>query len=123
MATFLGIVSTVFDLLLFSIFRTSSPETLRTAWFIESILTELVLIFSIRTKKFIFRSRSKPSGIILFLTSLAAISTFAVTFLPFGKNIFGFTPLSYNNLITIIVVAAGYFITSELVKLLIYKTK
>lgn len=122
-ATFLGIVSTVFDLLLFSIFRKESPEILRTAWFIESILTELVLIFSIRTKSFIFKSRSKPSGIILFLTSLAAISTFLITFLPFGKNTFGFTPLSYNNLSVIVVVAIGYFITSELVKLSIYKNK
>lgn len=123
MATFLGIVSTVFDLLLFAIFKSSKPEVLRTAWFIESILTELILIFSIRTKKFILKSRSKPSRIIIFLTSLAAVSTFVVTFLPFGKNTFGFTPLKYSNLLTIIVIAAGYFITSEFVKLSIYRNK
>ena len=123
MATFLGIVSTVFDLLLFAIFKSNSPEVLRTAWFIESILTELVLIFSIRTKRFIFKSRSKPSGIILFLTSLAAVSTFVVTYLPFGKNTFGFTPLRYSNLLTIILIAVGYFITSEFVKLSIYRNK
>jgi len=122
-ATFLGIVSTVFDLLLFSIFRTDRPEVLRTAWFIESILTELILIYSIRTRSFIIKSRSKPSGIILFLTLLAGVSTFVVTFLPFGKSVFGFTPLSYRNLITILVVSIGYFITSEIVKLSVYKNK
>lgn len=123
MATFLGIVSTVFDLLLFAIFKSSSPEVLRTAWFIQSIITELILIFSIRTKEFILKSHSKPSGVIIFLTSFAALSTFIITYLPFGKNTFGFTPLSYSNLLTIIVIAIGYFITSEFVKVFIYRNR
>ena len=122
MATFLGIVSTVFDLLLFSIFFRVSPEVLRTAWFIESILTELILIFSIRTKSFVFKSRSKPSNVILFLTGVAAFSTILVTFLPFGKTTFGFTPLSLNSIFIILAILGGYFATSEFVKLSYYKS-
>jgi len=123
MATFLGIVSTVFDLLIFALFFRSSPETLRTGWFIESILTELVLLYSIRTKLPIFKAKSKPSKTILILTSVAALSTVLVTFIPFGAKAFGFVVPNLNNLLIIAVVIAGYFISTEIVKVFYYKRK
>jgi Mg2+-importing ATPase len=121
MATFLGIVSTVFDLLIFAIFFRSSPEVLRTNWFIESILTELALLFSIRTKASIFKAKSKPSKIILFLTMFAGVSTVLVTFVPFGARLFGFTTPNLYSLGIIGLILVGYFISSEIVKLFYYK--
>lgn len=120
-ATFLGIISTVFDLLLFSIFFKSDPKILRTSWFIESILTELILIFSIRTKYPIFKSKSKPSKTILILTSLAAIGTVTVTFSSIGDSIFGFTALSLSSIIIILGVVFGYFISTEVIKTSLYR--
>jgi len=121
MATFLGIISTVFDMLLFSIFFKSSPEVLRTNWFIESILTELILLFSIRTKLPVYRSKAPLSKIIIFLTALAAVSTVLITFIPFTAKLFGFVSPSLSSIIIILVVLAGYFISTEIVKLSYYK--
>ncbi|MBW6442109.1 HAD-IC family P-type ATPase [Patescibacteria group bacterium] len=121
MATFLGIVSTVFDLLIFAIFFKSSPEVLRTNWFIESILTELALLFSIRTKVPFLKAKSKPSKIILTLTSLAAVSTIFVTFTSLGARSFGFTTPSLYSLMIIGIVIFGYFVSSEIVKVFYYK--
>jgi Mg2+-importing ATPase len=121
MATFLGIISTVFDLLIFSIFYNSSPEVLRTNWFIESILTELILLFSIRTKLPMYKATSSPSKIILFLTSFAAISTFAISFIPFTGKIFGFVSPSASSIVIILSVLAGYLLSTEIVKNSYYK--
>lgn len=121
LATFLGIISTVFDLLTFAIFFNSSPEVLRTAWFIESIITELLLLFSIRNRVPIFRAESKPSRTILILTSLAALCTVAVTFTSFGERVFGFTKPSIHTLSLITLVSGGYFVSTEVVKNFYYK--
>jgi Mg2+-importing ATPase len=121
MATFLGVISTVFDLLIFAIFFKSNPHILRTNWFIESILTELVLLFSIRTKASIFKARSKPSKTILVLTSLAAVSTIFVTFTNLGSKTFGFIKPNSYSLLIIMLVVAGYFISTEIVKNFYYK--
>ena len=120
-ATFLGIVSTVFDLTVFAIFSKYGPDVLRTVWFIESIMTELILIFSIRTKHLAFRAKSSPSIAILLLTSVAAISTVLITFLPIGSRFFGFTPPSMYSLKIMGAIIVGYFISSEIVKMALYK--
>ena len=51
----LGCVSTIFDFIFFALFYKISPEVLQTNWFIGSVLTELALVFSVRTKSFFFR--------------------------------------------------------------------
>ena len=123
MATFLGLASTIFDLILFAIFFKSDPSVLRTAWFIESILSELALLFSIRTKHLSFKARSKPSKAILILTSLAAVFTTLITFTDFGERVFGFVRLDIRSMLTILVILITYFITSELIKITYYKVK
>ena len=45
----LGLVSTVFDFIYFGLFYRISPEVLQTNWFIASVLTELLLLFSLRS--------------------------------------------------------------------------
>ncbi len=45
----LGLVSTVFDFMYFLLFYKISPEVLQTNWFIASVITELFLLFSIRS--------------------------------------------------------------------------
>jgi Mg2+-importing ATPase len=48
-ATILGITSTVFDFIVFGLFRHEEPRILQTNWFVASVLTELLFLFSIRT--------------------------------------------------------------------------
>ncbi len=55
-----GLVSSIFDFLAFGVllfvFR-ASPVEFRTGWFIESLLTELVIALVVRTRHLFFRSR------------------------------------------------------------------
>jgi Mg2+-importing ATPase len=64
-----GLVSSIFDFLTFGVllflFR-ASPEEFRTGWFIESLLTELVIALVVRTRHVFFRSR--PGKLLLVST-------------------------------------------------------
>lgn len=121
-ATVLGFLSTVFDFIFFGMFFRSGAAILQTNWFIGSVLTELVLIFSIRTKFSIFKS-SRPSKL---LTRASAVIFLITLFLPYstiGQNIFHFAPPSMFNLITIISIVGIYFVCTETLKLMFYKRR
>ncbi len=118
--TILGLVSTFFDFVYFSFFVRSGMEILRTNWFIASILTELVFLFSIRTHKFFLRG-SAPSIPLLLLTGLAAVSTIVIPYTFLGKQIFHFVPPSSDALIFILGIVFIYFIVTETVKLAYYR--
>lgn len=120
LATFLGITSTVFDFIYFAVFRNLDPSGLQTNWFIGSILTELLFLFSIRTHRFILKGIG-PAPIILLLTSAAAILTVAIPYTNFGQAIFQFTPPTLNQMLIILGIAAVYLITTETVKVLYFK--
>jgi len=115
-ATVLGLVSTVFDFLYFAIFQPMGPQVLQTNWFIGSIVTELVLIYSIRTKLPFWRSQ-RPSGVLIVLSVVAAVFAVAIPFLPWTANVFGFMPPTPMHLAIIFGLAAAYFVMTEIVKL------
>jgi len=119
-AVILGIVSTVFDFMFFGFFYQISPKVLQTNWFIGSILTEIVFLFSIRTKGVFFKSQ-KPSSLLLWLTGGAFIVTIALPYTAIGQKIFHFTPPTAAHLLIILAIVSAYFIVSEIVKLFYYK--
>ena len=88
----IGPISSVFDFLTFYILLTvlKANETLfQTGWFIESLSTQVLVIFIIRTRGNPFKSRAHP---ILTATSLAVVAIGAVLpFTPLGAY-FGFIP-------------------------------
>lgn len=120
LATILGITSSVFDFIFFSIFYKSVPNILQTNWFIYSILTELVLVYSIRTKMPFFRG-AFPSKILI---SMSMFAGFLAIYLPqtsMGQEFFHFFAPTKNMIFIILFLVLIYFITTELVKLLYYK--
>lgn len=119
-ATLLGIVSTVFDFMFFGFFYKISPKVLQTNWFIGSILTELVFLFSIRTKLPFYKSKT-PSKPIIFLTGSAFLITILLPYTSFGQKVFHFTAPTKNHLLLILSLVLAYFICSEIVKLLYYR--
>jgi Mg2+-importing ATPase len=121
-AIILGLVSTVFDFMFFGLFYRISPEVLQTNWFIGSILTELVLLFSIRTKSLFIKSL-RPSKSIIWLSLMTFILTIGLPFTAFGQKVFKFVAPTPNHLMLILSLVIIYFIISEMVKLLYYKTK
>ena len=77
-----GIISSITDVVAFIVFwfvlKYNSIELqsyFQTAWFIECIITETLMIFYIRTKHI---TKSRPSNTLLILTSLTIISTILV---------------------------------------------
>lgn len=113
----LGLLSMLFDFIFFGLFYKISPSVLQTNWFIGSILTELALIFSIRTKLF-FPMAKRPSGILTSLAALATIATLAIPFTVWGQELFKFTAPSLNHLLIILGIVIVYFISTEILKLI-----
>jgi len=116
----LALVSTIFDFIFFGIFHKTQPATLQTLWFIESILTEILLIFSIRTKHFFLRAK-KPSLALILLTLLDAIIIISLPFTNFGKNFFHFTSPPLFFIFIVLSLVFSYFLVSEIVKLIYFK--
>lgn len=119
-AIFLGLVSTVFDFIFFAIFYKHAPEVLQTNWFIGSVLTELVLIYSVRTRFFCLRAKPASSTLVG-LTVLAIITTIVLPYTSFGSNFFHFRAPAFGDLFLILCIVATYFVVTEIIKLLYYR--
>ena len=89
-----GTISSVFDYLTFGLLLlvlNASQDEFRTAWFLVSVLTELLIMLVIRTRKPFFRSR--PGKYLLISTVLVAGVTLILPYSPLS-SLLGFTPLS-----------------------------
>ena len=96
------------------------PEHLfQTAWFIESLCSQVLVVFVIRTRRKPFW-KSKPSKYLLI--SSAAIVTFALT-VPFTTlgEIFGFVAPPLLFYLALAALLGGYLATTEIVKIWFYK--
>lgn len=116
----LALVSTVFDFIFFAIFHKSQASTIQTLWFLESLLTEIFVIFSIRTHKS-FRLAKRPSTTLLLFAILDLLITVALPFTKIGKELFGFISPPVFSVLTVFGLVIIYFFVSESVKLAYYK--
>jgi Mg2+-importing ATPase len=116
----LALVSTVFDFIFFAIFFRQAPGVIQTLWYIESILTEIVLIYVIRTRGKFWQAK-RPSFWLLFLTAIDAVFIIALPFLKIGQTWFHFVAVPIIPLLIVFVEVAAYFWTSELVKLVYFR--
>jgi Mg2+-importing ATPase len=117
-----GPISSIFDFLTFFIllFVFSAQAALfQTAWFIESICTQTLVIFLIRTRVVPFY-HSRPSNLLLISTILIVAIACILPFTVIG-SIFGFVhpPLSFFAVLVGLV--TGYLVIVELVKIWFYK--
>ncbi|PJE50452.1 cation-transporting ATPase [candidate division WWE3 bacterium CG10_big_fil_rev_8_21_14_0_10_39_14] len=118
--TILGTVSSFFDFLFFLVFYKISPAVLQTNWFMGSVITELLFLFSIRTRKSIFKAGA-PSTAIVILTVAAILITVTLPFTAVGQSLFKFEPPKMNYLIIMGVIVVFYLVSTEFVKNLYYK--
>ncbi len=116
-----GILSSVFDVLTFGlllfVFR-AAVVTFRTAWFVESLLTELAVALVVRTRRSCVRSA--PGTLLLWSTVVMVAVTLAVPYVPFAA-LLGFSPLSGAVLWSVIGVTALYVASVELNKRQFYR--
>jgi Mg2+-importing ATPase len=116
-----GLQSSIFDYLTFTlilwVFHVGESR-FQTAWFIESVLTEVFILLIIRTRRPFFKSR--PSY--LLLGSGIVVALFVVStpyWMPFEW--FGFEPLPWPLLLGMVGVALTYGLISELLKKRFYR--
>ncbi len=119
---FIGPVSSLYDFLTFyvllRVFHASEVQ-FHTGWFVESLVTQTLVLFVIRTMGNPLRSR--PSLLLSATTGAVAILALAFPYLPFA-GLFGFTtlPLAYLGYVT--GAALTYLLLVEFVKRLIFRT-
>jgi Mg2+-importing ATPase len=95
----------------------ATPNVFRTSWFVESLLTELVVALVMRTRRPFFRSR--PGTVLLVSTAILIPVAFAIPYLPFAA-VFGFVPISGGVLMTIGGITLLYVAATELLKYRFY---
>jgi Mg2+-importing ATPase len=115
-----GLVSSIFDFLTFGtllfLFH-ASPEEFRTGWFVESLITELVIALVVRTRHLFFRSR--PGKLLLVSTLIFIGIALVLPYLP-GISVFGFVPLPAPLMLTMLGLTALYVVATELTKKFFY---
>jgi len=119
-ALVLGAVSTFFDFLTFAIFSSQGETKLQTAWFVTSVLTEIVLVFSLRTRRVFFKG-SRPSTLLVVLSFLAAGAAIILVTTGIGSGYFSFTSLGLQTFGVITAIVVGYFAANELTKRFVVK--
>ena len=112
-----GPLSSLFDFLtfgvLFLVFRLGDGP-FQTGWFMESLATQTLVIYVIRTRKLPFL-RSRPSGPLLWSTAAAVVFGWTVALTALGRA-FDFEPIPTPALAAIAGIVACYLMTVELVK-------
>jgi Mg2+-importing ATPase len=112
-----GLISSAFDALTFVVLLLVlhvAPAEFRTAWFVESLLTELAILLVVRTRRPLFASR--PSAGLLWSTVAVAASAVALPYLPAVSDTFGFVPLPPLLMATLLAITLGYVVVNELAK-------
>lgn len=121
-STMLGLISTIFDFIFFGYFRRFGPQTLQTMWFMESILTELTVIFLIRTHGFFCRSK-RPSITLMGFSLTAALATIFIPFTKVGQKLFRFAQPKASYVITVLLMVGGYLLVTEIIKNFYYRSE
>jgi P-type Mg2+ transporter len=116
-----GPISSLFDFLTFGLMLGvlhANAIEFRTGWFVESLATQTLIIFAIRTRKVPF-FRSRPS-VLLTVTSLAVVAIGVVlTISPLAATL-GFTPLPWQFFAVLVGFVVIYLILVELAKVMFY---
>ena len=117
----IGPISSLFDFLTFYVMLAvlKADEMLfQTGWFVESLTTQVLVIFVIRTRGNPFRSRAHP---VLIATSIAVVALAAlIPFTPVG-NYFGFVPPPAKFYFILAAMVLAYLVIVEMAKRYFYR--
>jgi P-type Mg2+ transporter len=121
---FFGPVSSIFDFLTFAvmifIFH-ASPALFQTAWFVESLFTQTLVIFAIRTRTIPFY-KSKPSNVLVF--NIVAVLAIAIIIpFTFVGRFFSFVSLPVSFIVLLGGFIVVYLSLVELMKIWFYRPR
>jgi Mg2+-importing ATPase len=111
-----GLLSSAFDVLTFvallTLFR-AGPALFRTAWFVESLLTELAVALVVRTRRPLHQSR--PGALLLWTTIAVAAVALVLPYVPVA-GLLGFVPLPAPVISAVVAITAAYVLATEIGK-------
>ena len=116
-----GVLSSIFDLLTFVVLphATAADATaFRSGWFIESVATELAVLFVLRTRRPFFRSR--PSLLLVVASVALGLVTLAIPYSPLALPL-GLAGPSMPLLGSLALITVAYVIANEIAKLPFYR--
>jgi Mg2+-importing ATPase len=116
-----GAVSSVFDYLTFGVLLfllRANPAQFRTGWFQESVVSAVLIVLVVRTRKPFWTS--KPGRTLLAATLVIVALTMALPWTPVGP-LLGFQPLPLQFALLLAVIVALYVGAAEITKRLFYR--
>ena len=116
-----GPVSSIFDFITFyaMLGLFGAGETLfQTGWFIESMTTQVLVVFCIRTRRWFFRSR--PCGFLVAMTVAAVVVAVALPLIPMGRW-FGFVAPPPLFFVYLVGATVAYLALVEIAKQIFYR--
>ena len=112
-----GLASSIFDFItffvLYKVFHLYGGG-FQTGWFLESFLTQTIVIFFIRSEKSIFKA-SRPHKALVYTSFSIILLAWTIALSHIG-SLFGFMPLPKVVLLTIVAISLGYFVLVECIK-------
>ncbi|CDX56258.1 magnesium transporter [Mesorhizobium plurifarium] len=115
-----GLVSSAFDFATFAFLLLAvraSGATFQTAWFVESVLTELAIVLVVRTRRRLWRSR--PSRLLAALALTVGGIAVSIPYTPVADWL-AMVPLPLPVLLGLLTITATYALVSELTKHLLF---
>jgi Mg2+-importing ATPase len=117
----MGPISTLFDVVTFIVLLRllhADQAMFRTGWFVESLVTQILMIFAVRTRRHIFAS--KPHRVVSALAFGTAVFTIALPFLPKISRWFQFVHPSAAYFGYLLIAVTGFLVMVEFVKRIFY---
>ncbi len=116
----LASISIIPDIILFALYRRLPERRFQSLFFILGILTEVALVFVVRTHTFFLR-KPYPSVPLLLASVLVAMMAIAIPYSRLGNYLFAFVPPLPSEVITIIGLVFVYIGMSETMKLIYFR--
>ena len=124
-----GIISSITDicafLIFWYIFKYNSIEKqafFQTAWFVECIISETLIIYYLRTNKLNY-FKTNPSKILVVLSLITIICTISIPIILSGIEGFQFVTLPLNYYLYVILLVISYALIVQIVKRIYIKKK
>jgi Mg2+-importing ATPase len=118
---FIGPISSIFDYLTFAlmwfIFQANTvadQQLFQTGWFVESLLTQTLIVYIIRTAKIPF-IQSRPALPMLLITLTIMVAAIYLPFSPIASSL-GFVPLPKEYFLWLLLILSCYSLLTHCVK-------
>ncbi len=101
--------------------QAAGEREFQTAWFVVSLLTEIAVVFSLRTR--LLAIRSVPGKMLIAVSLIVSVVALAIPYMRPLTQRFGFVPLPLPVTAALLAIVLVYVAATELTKHWFYKFK